>query len=276
MKKWLIGILAFILTVSAAYYQRITGPTYPQKAQFNIQGKTISFQLPHSHETTSNCPVYIPLDGKTFTAKMFYRFYPTTLPFSEINFAKQGDSLVAELPLQPSAGKLLYYITIAENGKIFFSNENDPQIVRFKGAVPLYILIPHILLMFFSMFFAVFVALRIFAKMKYKPYLYTTVILLFFGGMILGPIVQQYAFGALWTGIPFGWDLTDNKTLIAFVFWLIALFTNISLRENKIWVILATVMTLVIFSIPHSMFGSQLDYETGKTVQGFISLFFNP
>jgi len=124
------------------------------------------------------------------------------------------------------------------------------------------------------MFFAVFVALRIFAKMAYKPYLYTTVALLFFGGMILGPIVQQYAFGELWTGIPFGWDLTDNKTFIAFVFWLIALFTNLRLQENKFWVILATIITLVIFSIPHSMFGSQLDYETGKMVQGFISLFF--
>lgn len=274
MKKWLIGVLAFVLTVSAAYYQRVTGPTYPKRIQFDIEGETINIQLPHSHETTSNCPVYIPLDGKTFTAKVFYRFYPTTMPFNEINFVKQGDSLMAELPAQPTAGKLLYYITVIKNGKIFFSSEDNPEIVRFKGAVPLYILIPHILLMFLSMFFAVFVALRIFAKIKYKPYLYTTVILLFLGGMILGPIVQKYAFGELWTGIPFGWDLTDNKTLIAFSFWILALFTNLKSRENKIWVILATIMTLIIFSIPHSMFGSQLDYETGKTVQGFISLFF--
>ena len=274
MKKWFIGILAFVLTVGAAYYQRVTGPTYPKKETLNYQGKTINFVLPHSHETSGNCPVYIPLkDNNNLSAKLFYRLYPTTLPLTEINFSQQGDSLVTELPKQPSAGKLLYYVEILENGKIIFSNENDPEIVRFKGHVPLYILIPHILLMFFSMFFAVFVALRIFAKMKYKPYLYTTVILLFLGGMVLGPIVQKFAFGELWTGIPFGWDLTDNKTLIAFAFWLIALFTNLESRENKIWIILATVITLVIFSIPHSMFGSQLDYETGKTIQGFILLF---
>ena len=34
------------------------------------------------------------------------------------------------------------------------------------------------------------------------------------GGMILGPIVQKYAFGAYWTGIPFGHDLTDAKNLV--------------------------------------------------------------
>ncbi len=44
--------------------------------------------------------------------------------------------------------------------------------------------------------------------------------------MILGPIVQKYAFGELWTGIPFGWDLTDNKTLIAFLFWILAVIMN--------------------------------------------------
>ena len=40
-------------------------------------------------------------------------------------------------------------------------------------------------------------------------------LLLAVGGFILGPLVQNYAFGELWTGVPFGWDLTDNKTLIA-------------------------------------------------------------
>ncbi len=270
MKQWFIAITAFLLTVSAAYYQRITGPTYPLKVTFEFEGKTIKFQLPHSHETTSNCPVNIPLQGNDFSAKLFYRFYPTTIPFTEINFTKKGDSLVAALPAQSSAGKLLYYIVVTKSNTIIFSNENEPQIVRFKGVVPSYILVPHILLMFTAMFFAVWVALRILTKMIYKPYLYTTVIILFIGGMILGPIVQKYAFGELWTGIPFGWDLTDNKTLIAFSFWLIALFTNLRSHENKIWILIATIMTLVIFSIPHSLFGSQLDYESGKIVQGFI------
>jgi hypothetical protein len=40
--------------------------------------------------------------------------------------------------------------------------------------------------------------------------------------MILGPVVQYYAFGEFWTGVPFGWDLTDNKTLVAVIFWALA------------------------------------------------------
>ena len=123
------------------------------------------------------------------------------------------------------------------------------------------------------MFFSVWVLLRILTGMSFKPYLYATVIFLFLGGMVFGPIVQKLAFGEFWTGIPFGWDLTDNKTLIAFTFWLIALFTNIKKKENKIWVIVASITTLVIFLIPHSLFGSQLNYQTGEIVQGFILMF---
>ena len=61
------------------------------------------------------------------------------------------------------------------------------------------------------------------------------------GGMILGPIVQNFAFGELWTGVPFGWDLTDNKTLIAFLFWIIAVVMNRK-KEKPLYTILAAVV----------------------------------
>ena len=43
------------------------------------------------------------------------------------------------------------------------------------------------------------------------------------GGMILGPIVQKYAFGEYWTGFPYGGDFTDNKMLIMWLAWAIAM-----------------------------------------------------
>jgi len=87
--------------------------------------------------------------------------------------------------------------------------------------------------------------------------------------MILGPIVQYFAFGDFWTGIPYGWDLTDNKTLIAFVFWIIAVVMNRK-KERPLYTALAAFVLLLIFSIPHSLFGSQLDYSTGQVTQGII------
>ena len=103
--------------------------------------------------------------------------------------------------------------------------------------------------------------------------LFWTLILFTVGGMILGPIVQYDAFGDLWTGIPFGWDLTDNKTLIALLFWILAVIMNRK-EEKPLYVALAAVVLLLVFSIPHSLFGSQLDYATGQVTQGIILNFF--
>jgi hypothetical protein len=91
--------------------------------------------------------------------------------------------------------------------------------------------------------------------------------------MILGPIVQKFAFGSFWTGVPFGWDLTDNKTLIAFLFWILAVVMNLK-KERPVYTILAAIVLLLVFSVPHSLFGSELDYSSGQVTQGFILAFF--
>jgi len=79
--------------------------------------------------------------------------------------------------------------------------------------------------------------------------------------MIFGPLVQEYAFGDLWTGFPFGYDLTDNKTLIALIGWLAALWAMYKSPHPKRWILIAAAVTLVVFVIPHSLFGTELDYS---------------
>ena len=124
--------------------------------------------------------------------------------------------------------------------------------------------------MFVAMLFSTLAGLMAVIKYPlYKKYAIWTLLLFTVGGMILGPIVQYDAFGDLWTGIPFGWDLTDNKTLIAFIFWVLAVLMNRK-KERPLYVALAAIVLLLVYSIPHSLYGSQLDYNTGTVTQGII------
>jgi len=91
--------------------------------------------------------------------------------------------------------------------------------------------------------------------------------LLIAGGLVLGPVIQKYAFGKFWTGIPFGWDMTDNKTLIAIIVWVVAVIMN-RRKARPAYTIAAALILLLIYSIPHSLFGSELDYVTGTVTQG--------
>jgi hypothetical protein len=82
--------------------------------------------------------------------------------------------------------------------------------------------------------------------------------------MILGPVVQKYAFDAYWTGWPFGTDLTDNKIAVAILSWIAAAVALKKSTNPKRWILAASLITLVVFLIPHSLLGSELDYSKMK------------
>jgi len=139
--------------------------------------------------------------------------------------------------------------------------EEDPIIIRFKAHVPAAILVPHIFFMFFSMLLSTRTGLAAWVRSDATTrYAWFTLSFFLLGGMILGPIVQKYAFDAYWTGWPFGHDLTDNKTLIAVLGWVVAIWRQKAKGNARAWFIAAAVIQILVYLIPHSVLGSELDF----------------
>lgn len=267
---WAIALLFMLV---AGFYQRATGPTYPQRVQVELGGKTHRFKLLRSETTTTDARVALPDLGPGVLGSLIYRRFPTQDPWTSVALdleTKKGRSeWVAHLPKQPAAGKLEYHLELAtpEGGKRI--PERGEIRLRFKDPVPAPLLIAHILCMFFGVLFGVRTGLAaLFDARKLTRLTWETLALLTVGGMILGPFVQKYAFGALWTGWPYGYDLTDNKTLIMWLVWIVA---GLAVLRSKgalgRWVVgLAALAMAIVYVIPHSARGSQLDY--GKVRQG--------
>ena len=259
MKKYVYWILAIVITLALSIYQRMTGPTYPKKVTIEVRGERYQIKLPRSGVQQDEM---ISLKGVpeltgSVPMSLHYRRYPTTNDYTTVDFQWQDGAWQAALPVQPVAGKLQYYLTI--DGKDYLKDE--PVVIRFRNDVPAYILIPHILLMFGAMLFAIYTFLLVVTRKEYRQWLIITVGTLFVGGFVLGPLVQHAAFGPWWAGFPYGTDLTDNKTLISFLFFLAALAT-IKWKYNKWVVVLAVLMMIAVFTIPHSAYGSEYDYST--------------
>ena len=53
----------------------------------------------------------------------------------------------------------------------------------------------------------------------------------------------------------------------AVLFWLAAFFLR---KKSRWWTVAATVLMVVVYLIPHSVLGSELDYKTGKIENGKI------
>lgn len=271
-KVWqntLLWVIAVVLMLSAAEYQERTGPTYELRGEFVVAGETHAYDLIRSGDSREDAQVVLPNPRGGASATLSYRRYPTADEFTSIPFVAQGDLMVAGLPRQPAAGKLEYSITIeSPSGSVRIPESEDENIIiRYKDPVPISFLLPHIVMMFFALLIGMRTALSaIFNLRDMRTLAWITLGLMTLGGLILGPIVQKYAFGAFWTGIPFGYDLTDNKTLIMWLVWVGACGLFLWGRSRKelayrTSVFVAALVMVVVYLIPHSLRGSELDYE---------------
>jgi len=276
---WLITV---IITVSAMFYQRMTGPTYPKRVNVELAGRAYEFKLLRSNEIGTPCDINLEVEDPEVKATIYFKRFKVEEEWQEVKmqrkithkkaFIGEGDKievLTATLPEQPSAGKVEYHIDLYKNDQKVSIAAKDPIVVRFKGFVPRSVLIPHVLFMIISLFVGTRAGVEaLFGRDKTFKFTRITLITFGIGGLILGPIVQKYAFGELWTGWPFGGDWTDNKTIFAWLFWLIAFFVLRKNPKNRIWPIIAMLVLFAMYMIPHSMGGSELDNETGKIETG--------
>jgi hypothetical protein len=171
---------------------------------------------------------------------------------------REGGALVVELPHQPPAGKLWYRVRLARGAETLVVPLERPAAIRFRGDVPSGVLIPHIFFMFLAMLLSTRAGLEVFSpRPRFKGLAWGTLATLFIGGMALGVFVTHYAFGEWWTGIPLGNDITDSKTLIALLGWIAAAIALGRSKLEKAWVVLAALVMLAVFAIPHSWTASE-------------------
>jgi hypothetical protein len=260
-RSTLLWVLAFLLTAASAVYQRVTGPTYPVKSVAVVGNQEVGFRLPRSHGGAGDAVIRLSVPKQVVAGRLEFRRFRSHDTWTQQALQRAGDALVARIPHQPPAGKVTYRILLwGEQGAPVALTPN-PVIIRFRGGVPAWVLVSHILVIFAGMLLSTRTGLE---ALRRGPRTYqlmiSTICCLAVGGLILGPIVQKYAFDAFWTGWPFGHDLTDNKIAIAMLFWVIALWRGRKRRSAQGWVLAASLVTLVVWLIPHSVLGSELDY----------------
>ena len=262
-KTILLFFFAFIFTAGLAIYQRMSGPTYPIRGKIVIHNETINYQLLRTSDDPGDQKLKIKVEDKSVSGVFEFRRFHSNDKWSFKPMVREGEDLVAFIPHQAPAGKVMYYVSVDKKWL-----NPDPTILRYKGSTPLFIVIPHVFFIFLAMFFGVVTLLEAIFKRK-NVYLYTWLTVIFFliSGIILGPLMQEYAFNVLWTGWPFGHDLTDNKTLVSLIIWVIALFILRKNRENRVWPIIAFIVMLVVFLIPHSVLGSEIDYTQAEKTE---------
>jgi hypothetical protein len=277
--RWILWLAAIAFTVGTFMYQDKTGPTYPLEGEFETAKGPVHFIFVRSEVLETALPILLidPVPAGV-TGQVEYRRLKShdawtiaPLRHGEFKFSRRGrdftmSGLGVALPgLAERAGKYEIFLKIDDgSGRLVSITGDHPVYARFKGAVPTVVLITHVLVIFLSMMFAIRTVLEALVDGNFKWMLWATIVSFLFGAFALGPLVQKYAFGVWWSGIPFGWDWTDNKVLVSIFAWGIAAFANRGDRRSRLSIYFAGVVTLLVYFIPHSIFGSEFDYRTGK------------
>lgn len=201
----LLWVLAVLIMAASVVYQRTTGPTYPKKGNFLADGQAYSYRLIRSENSDIDAAVELPA-APGVEATLFFKRFKLDEPYTAVFLEPEGDRLVARLPRQPAAGKLEYYLELkgADTPRIPAA-DGETVVIRYKDPVPGLVLVPHIFMMFFSVLIGMRTGLAaVFAPDTMRRTAWITLIGMTIGGMMLGPLVQKYAFGAYWTGFPYG------------------------------------------------------------------------
>lgn len=275
---FVLWFLAAALTVGAFKHQDKTGPTYPLDGTIRAADGPVRFKIVRSETIGRGLPVVLlePCPAG-ISGEVQYRRFSSTDAWSVeamrrgmFEFSRRGRStsiagLGVVLPsLDERAGKYEILVRVADStGRSVSVTGNRPVYARYKAAVPVWALVMHIVAIFVSMAFAVRTALQAGIGGDYRWLLGMTLVTLIIGAFVLGPLAQWYAFGVWWAGVPFGHDWTDNKVLVPLVAWAVAAYANRGGRRNPLPVYIAGVVTLAVYLIPHSIFGSEFDYRTG-------------
>ena len=257
-----LWILSFILAAFSGIYQRVTGPSYPLHGSVSLGARKISYSLDRSHGGPTNHTVAITTRDTSIHGALDWKRYRSADEWTSLEMHYLDGELIGELPHQPPSGKIQYRVHLHTGEQQADIPSDGTVIMRFRGNIPLAILVLHVASMFIGMLFSTRAGLECFSlSHNYRRFISFSIGFLFVGGAILGPLVQWYAFGAFWTGWPLGTDLTDNKTALALLTWIVAGFALRRSKSPRVWVLTAAITTLAVYLIPHSLLGSELDYS---------------
>ena len=250
----LLWLLSIVLTLVFGGWQRVSGPTYPVSGRAVLAGHAFAWRLERTHAGPGDAHVSVRPDVPGAEAVLEWRVHDSGAAWSSRPMTRDGDALAGALAHQRPGGKLDYRVRVSAGGASVVLPPLGPAVLRFRNDVPAWVLVPHILAMMGALMLSTRALLEAFRREpKLRLLTLRTIAALFVGGFPLGWAVSGYAFGQPWGGFPLGNDPTDNKTLIAFLGWLVAGFAVFRLRSPRLWVAGAALLMLVVYLIPHSL-----------------------
>jgi len=273
LKKYFLCVILVVSLLFSVNCQKLEKEKRVEKLQTKIEFEPIQ---EIRGEGDARIQVFIESNIGQPTAKLNFKINNVTnlrdLVLDEENIYS------CTIPHQEKGTVVSYFleITTATGSKMFLpknAEQGERYAFVFKGEYNKFLWLVHIVLTIVAILLFVVAAYFAFKHIKSGYSISKTLwftlaaFLLFFIAIFpIGMIVEYQVYGTVWDGWPFGNDFTNTKALILVIYWLAILF----LMKNTIFrkaaknliadrvfaslVIVGTIVTVVLFLVPHENF----------------------
>jgi len=252
----LLWAIAVVITIGAAAFQRVTGPTFPVSGSITIGNQEVPFRFDRSHGGSTDAPVQLQLVDTSVSGVLEWKQDGNGGRWTTQIMRREGEGLAGWIPCQSPGSLLRYRVALLHGAEKTSIPSDEGILLRFKRDVPIPLLIAHIVAMFAAILLSTRAGLDCFSPTpSLRTFTLLATTLFAVGGILFGALVQKYAFDVYWTGWPMGHDMTDNKTALALAFWIAAAAAKGWSKGRRGWVMAASSVSLAAFLIPHSVTG---------------------
>ncbi len=251
----ILWIAAGIITLLAGYTQSITSPLYPINGTIKLnKGYEASFSFDKAFSGKGNYPILIATNQDKLSGLLEWRIQSDTAKWNSVELKRNNGALTAAIPHQKALTKVEFRVTLKDGDKnVAVPQTPNGQAVnvplQFLGFVPPEISQFYYITLFAGILLAIRTGLEVFRdKPRIKMYTIFTLISFFSFTLIFSTVKKGCELGVIGgTKIAPLQDLFPSAPILLFAAWIAALILVFNTRRSKMWAIVSSIATIIIF-----------------------------
>lgn len=249
-------VIALVLCLTGLFAQRQLSSELPLTIDQAWAGKRVTTTLDRVHVGPGGQRISVAGVEPEWTGELIWRPADSEAEFHRLPLRNLGSLIAGEIPLQARGIRAEYRLELETPDGLLRLPAQGTLMIRSRGATRLEVSLAHIALLALGLLLAMRAGLEALALGEHaQVFAWGSFLSFLGGGLVCGPLMKQQAYGLLWTGPPFGLDSTDTKTLLIVIAWLLPLLLRARGLRARRWIVLAALLSLAVFLIPHSSFG---------------------
>lgn len=246
----ILWIAAGIITLLVGYAQRISSPIYPINGTIKLEnGYEASFSFDKVFHGKEDYPVLVASDKKNLSGVLEWRVKSDSVKWQTIQLNNNDGALTAAIPHQKTLSIVEYRVILNDGNKKVLVPQTVNATLQFLGFVPPEISQFYYITLFAGIILALRTGLEIFRdKPKIKMYTIFTLISFFSFTLVFSTVKIGCELGVIGgTRIAPLQDLFPGAPVLLFAVWIAALILVFNSRKFKMWAIVSSIATVVIF-----------------------------